>query len=102
MAAYEFSPGPRYATDELKANGLCAIEKNGRVSSQRFPDSREELWQKAKDQMSSPVRKTHYVQGQLPDEPPLLAGTTALSRNSMLGEDALPTVAMFHKGGIVE
>jgi hypothetical protein len=85
------------ATDALEANGLCTIEKNGRVSSLRFPDSREELWQKAKDQMGSPVRKIHYVQGQLPGERPLLAGTSALSRNSMLSEGALPTVAMFHK-----
>lgn len=85
------------ATDDLQAHGLCSIEKKGRASSVCFPDSREELWQNARDLMRSPVRKTYHVEGATFEDEPVLAGAAALNNLSMLSADPRPTVAIYHK-----
>lgn len=85
------------ARDQLESHGLCEIEKRGRAVSLHFPMSRRELWEQSRELMSSPVQKTHWISGDIPDDLRCLAGISALSQKTMLGHDAIPTFAVYHK-----
>jgi hypothetical protein len=84
------------ARDQLEAHGLCEVEKQGRAVALHFPLPRKELWRKASPLMTSPVQKRAFITGSVPDEFRCLAGISALSRRSMLGNDAVPTFAIHH------
>lgn len=85
------------ARDQLESHGLCEVEKHGRSVSLHFPLSRRELWQQARELMSNPVQKTHWIVGDIPNGLCSMAGVSALSQRTMLGQDAIPTVAIFYK-----
>lgn len=80
--------------DELEAAGLGKIVTKGRERRLRFPESKEELWNRAREHLRDPVRKRLWVEpfplsGQAP-----LAGITALAHYSALAAPAQPVVAM--------
>ncbi|PTY02768.1 hypothetical protein DB346_08315 [Verrucomicrobia bacterium LW23] len=79
--------------DELEETGICEVERNGRSMVLKFPAANRDLWDLAKDNLTSPVKKVRWVQWQTPGYPALLSGISALSRRTMLGEDRLPTYA---------
>ena len=80
--------------DELEEAGLCEVQRKGRTVSLRFVADDRELWDLAKEKLSSPVRKTLWVQWATPEYPALRAGITALSEKTMIYEDRLPTCAL--------
>jgi hypothetical protein len=52
------------------------------------------LWGRVEPLMASPVRRTQWVRWGQPRARAVVSGTTALSRVSMLAEDAIATYAM--------
>jgi DNA-binding MarR family transcriptional regulator len=80
--------------DELEEAGLCEVHRKGRSVSLRFVPEGRELWDLAKEKLSSPVRKTLWAQWATPGYPALRAGISALSEKTMINEDRLPTYAL--------
>jgi DNA-binding MarR family transcriptional regulator len=80
--------------DELEEAGLCEVQRKGRSVSLRFVSEGRELWDLAKEKLSSPVRKTLWAQWATPGYPALRAGISALSEKTMINEDRLPTYAL--------
>lgn len=82
---------------QLVNAGLAETERVGKTVLLRFTSEGEHLWEKALPFLRTPVRKTYWIQWNSPDYPALLAGTSALSRESILADDALPTYALWYK-----
>lgn len=83
--------------DELIAHGLCKREEGVKPRGLRFQLQKRELWEAARPFLLSPVKQTNWVRAQLrPGEFPL-AGLTALSKLSLVEDDALPTYACYLK-----
>ena len=83
--------------DELIAHGMCKREEGAKPRGLRFQLQKRALWEAARPYLLSPVKQTHWVRAQLrPGEFPL-AGLTALSKLSLLEDDALPTYACHAK-----
>ena len=80
--------------DELEEAGLCEVQRKGRSVSLRFVAEGRELWDLAKEKLSSPVRKTLWVQWATPGYPALRAGISAFSEKTMINEDRLPTYGL--------
>lgn len=80
--------------DELEEVGICEVERIGRSMVLRFREEKRELWDIAQDRLTSPVKKTRWVQWKTPGYPALLSGISALSRRTMLTDDRLPTYAL--------
>lgn len=80
--------------DELEQTRLCEVERIGRSMTLKFPASNRALWDLAQDRLSSPVKKTRWVQWKTPGYPALLSGISALSHRTMLAADRLPTYAL--------
>ncbi|MEO6785231.1 MAG: hypothetical protein ABI318_03770, partial [Chthoniobacteraceae bacterium] len=80
--------------DELEEAGICKVERIGRSMTLTFPATNRDLWELARDRMTSPVKKTRWVQWRTPGYPALISGISALSRRSMLADDRLPTYAL--------
>lgn len=83
--------------DELEASLLCKIVRRDRSVVLDFPTSGRALWKQAMPHLSSPVKKTLWVRWQTPAPPALLAGMSALSHQSMINDDRLPTYALRHQ-----
>jgi DNA-binding MarR family transcriptional regulator len=80
--------------DELEAAGICKIVRSGRSLVLEFMAAGRPLWEQAQPHLSSPVKKTRWVQWARPAHPALLAGMSALSRRTMITADRLPTYAL--------
>lgn len=80
--------------DELEDAGLCGVERIGRSLALRFGADRRALWDLAQANLSSPIRKTRWVQWKTPGYPALLAGISALSRRTQIADDRIPTYAL--------
>lgn len=80
--------------DELEEAGICGVERNGRSMVLKFPAEKRKLWNLAQAKMTSPVKKTRWVQWNTPEYPALFSGITALSRRTMLAADRIPTYAL--------
>ena len=80
--------------DELEAASICEVERIGRSVALKFPTTNRSLWDRAQDWLTSPVKKTSWVQWKKPGYPALLSGISALSRHTMLADDRLPTYAL--------
>lgn len=80
--------------DELEAAEICKIVRNGRSMVLHFMAAGRALWEQAKPQLTSPVKKTRWVQWANPGHPGLLAGMSALSLRTMIAADRLPTYAL--------
>jgi len=98
-----------YAQEELQEAGLCEVRRTGKTVFLDFALRGRALWEKAEPLMASPVRKTQWVRWGQPRARAVAAGTTALSRLSMLADDPVETYAMrdrelvaaFEKGQVV-
>jgi len=83
--------------DELIVHGLCKREEGAKPRGLRFQLQKRALWEAARPFLLSPVKQTNWVRPQLrPGEFPL-AGLTALSKLSLVEDDALPTYACYLK-----
>jgi hypothetical protein len=82
------------AQKELQDAKLCDVRRTGRMIFLEFHLRGRVLWEKAEPLMASPVRRTQWVRWGQPRARAVVSGTTALSRVSMLAEDAIATYAM--------
>ncbi|MEO6787098.1 MAG: hypothetical protein ABI318_13285, partial [Chthoniobacteraceae bacterium] len=64
--------------DELEEAGICKVERIGRSMTLTFPATKRALWELARDRMTSPVKKTRWVQWRTPGYPALISGISAL------------------------
>lgn len=82
------------AKDELEAAGICQSGRQGRSVVLEFPERGHALWLQALPLLSSPARKSHWVDWKQVAYPAIRAGLTALSNRSMLEDDRIPTYAL--------
>ncbi len=80
--------------DELEAAEICATVRSGRCVALHFPISGRSLWDRLQPKLTSPVKKTRWINWATPGYPALLAGMSALSRRSMIADDRLPSFAL--------
>ena len=80
--------------DELEAGEICKIVQSGRSMVLDFKATGRTLWEQVKPQLTSPVKRTRWVQWAKPMEPASLAGMSALSLRTMIAADRLPTYAL--------
>lgn len=83
-----------FAQDELRDAKLCDVRRAGKMVFLEFALRGKGLWAKAEPLMASPVRRAQWVRWGQPRARAVASGTTALSRLSMLSEDAVATYAM--------
>jgi len=83
------------ALDEIEANTLGKVERNGRERLLNFPAGRRALWPAALPYLRNPVRETVRIrESQLPPELRIKAGETALGGLSMLMPPKEPVYAL--------
>jgi DNA-binding MarR family transcriptional regulator len=82
------------AQEQLQEAGLCEVRRNGRAIFLNFRVRGRALWEKAEPLMGSPVRKTQWIRWGQTRARAVVAGISALSRNTMLAEDPVETYAM--------
>ena len=82
------------AQDELQAAGLCEVIRTWRTVSLHFTSRGRALWKRAEPLLTTPVRRRLWIRWGQPRARAVLAGTTALSRVSMVEDDRVPTYAM--------
>lgn len=91
----QYSPmGVTKVKDELEAAEICESVRNGRSIALEFKATGRNLWDQVERQLTSPVKKTHWVQWGKPPQTALLAGMSALSRQTMIDDDRLPSYAL--------
>ena len=78
------------AIEPLLANDLCEEKKMGVSKKIQFKE-RSELWAYIRENVSSPVKETVFID-KVPKALPY-SGVSALSRQSMLADDEIPTFA---------
>jgi len=83
-----------FAQEELQDAKLCDVRRAGKMVFLEFALRGKVLWEKAEPLMASPVRRTQWMRWGQPRARAVVSGTTALSRLSMLAEDAIATYAM--------
>lgn len=79
---------------ELVAAALADAPGEGRSISLRFMDSRRELWERALPLLSSPVKKTIWIEEPTKELPTRRAGLSALCARTNIEDDPRPTYAM--------
>lgn len=80
--------------DELEAVNICTTARSGRSMVLEFKTAGRPLWDRVESHLTSPVKKTRWVHWERPTYPALLAGMSALSRQTMITDDRLPTYAL--------
>lgn len=71
--------------DEIEANGLGRVTREGRERVLAFPEGNKALWLAALPYLRNPVRETvRIMEQQLPGKMRIQAGETALAAQSML------------------
>lgn len=85
------------AKDELEAADLCSTGRHGRSLVLEFPNRGHALWLKALPFLSSPVRKSHWIDWKKAGYPAIRAGLTALSHRTMIEDDRIPTFALLQE-----
>jgi DNA-binding MarR family transcriptional regulator len=85
------------AQDELQTAGLCEVIRTWRTVSLHFTARGKNLWQQAERLLTTPVRRTIWIRWGQPRARAVLAGTTALSRLSMVEGDRVPVYAIRDK-----
>jgi DNA-binding MarR family transcriptional regulator len=83
--------------DELQTAGLCEVIRTWRTVSLHFTVRGKDLWQLAEPLLTTPVRRRIWIRWGEPRARAVLAGTTALSKLSMLEGDQVPIYAMRDK-----
>jgi hypothetical protein len=82
---------------ELEAFELCDLEAHGRSRRFRFVAQGRGLWDRAETLLSSPVKKQHWLVNCHGDIPGILAGLTALSVETDISDDRIPTYAVLER-----
>ncbi|ABW66042.1 hypothetical protein [Desulfosudis oleivorans] len=83
------------ALDEIEANNVGRVARQGRERLLDFPGERRDLWQAALPYLRSPVRKTTRIREKAwPVKSRIKAGQTALAELSMLVAPAEPVYAI--------
>ena len=83
------------ALDEIEAQELGRVVREGRERLLAFPEGLKALWDKAENRLRNPVRETVRVwQHDLPTDGPLQAGEAALAGYSLLAEPGEPVFAV--------
>jgi hypothetical protein len=82
------------AHEELENAQICDVRRSGREVWLEFRGDRRTVWHAAEPILSSPVRKTYWVQKGIHYPALLIAGPTALARFTMLADESLPTFAL--------
>jgi DNA-binding MarR family transcriptional regulator len=85
------------AQDELQTAGLCQVTRTWRTVSLHFTARGKALWRQAEPFLTTPVKRKLWIRWGQPRARAVLAGTTALSKASMLADDRVPTYAMRDK-----
>jgi hypothetical protein len=80
--------------DELEALQICKSVRSGRSMLLDFMGSGRRLWERVNPYLISPVKRTRWVRWEHPAHRGLLAGMSALSRQTMIADDRLPTYAL--------
>ncbi len=91
------------AFDELENASIGNILKKGKERLLLLEESKRELWEKTKPSMRSPTRKRIWAKGK---KPKILAGLSALAKETMLAPPTKPVYAVYFKEwkqtGIIE
>lgn len=82
---------------ELQNAKLAESRRVGKTVVIRFKEKGLQLWQAAQPYLKDPVRKKYWVRWKQPGYPALRSGISALSDESMLSDDQIPTYALWHK-----
>ncbi|MCU0664669.1 MAG: hypothetical protein MUC50_20390, partial [Myxococcota bacterium] len=69
---------------ELESAGLCEEVRQGRATLLRFLFEDQELWEHALPWLSPPQRAQRWVRWELPPQPALLAGLSALAQRTVI------------------
>ena len=80
--------------EELEATELALPSRQGRSITLHFPRRGRDLWEQAQPYLASPVKKTHWLRGDILRPPALAAGLTALSQLTAISDDRMPTFAL--------
>ena len=80
---------------ELETAGICESARQGRSITLQFLSGGRALWDHAQPLLSRPDGKRHWVRWEKPAPQYLLAGISALSRNTMIEADRVPTFAIW-------
>ncbi len=80
--------------DAFEQAGLCTLERTGKALHMRFLRQGRELWEMALPYLSSPVQERLWVKSRPDDTGMLKAGISALSEQTLLADDRLPTFCM--------
>ncbi len=80
---------------ELATEGLAEVKRSGRERHLHAEGTRQDIWERARKAMRSPVKRTVWVQSDTMDAPALrLAGLSALARQTQLADPPWPVYAM--------
>jgi len=83
------------ALRELTAEGLAEVKQRGRERHLHADGTPQELWERARKAMRSPVKRSVWVQTTPKDAPALrLAGLSALARQTPLADPPWPVYAL--------
>lgn len=85
------------AFDEVEFSGIGTTTQEGRERVLQFPESKHELWEKARTYMRSPVKKRVKVQNLEAEWSKVQSGLTALAHYSMLASPTQKTYAIDSK-----
>lgn len=84
------------ALNEIEANNLGAVSRQGRKRQLIITEQISEVWEKARPLMKSPITRTiHLKQSSLRDMPAPKAGETALAERTMLAAPPEPVYAIY-------
>ncbi len=82
--------------NELERSNLCEVVRDGRTRRLAFALKGADLWKRALDRLSSPVRARRWIRrGKTKHTKFLAAGLTALERYTEIADDRLPTFALW-------
>jgi DNA-binding MarR family transcriptional regulator len=83
--------------DELEGDHIAEVSKRGRERCLTFGKARRELWEKTLPLMRSPVKQRRHIHWQGDRRPGVVAGLSALARDTMLAAPRNDVVAMSSK-----
>jgi hypothetical protein len=96
------------AVENLISFGLCKTE-GGKEKFLMFEENRKELWQKALPFLTSPIKRTIFINDELPERFRILTGINALAHYTDIGGDLMDQYAisvrdfqLLHKEGKVQ
>ncbi|MFN0055197.1 MAG: MarR family transcriptional regulator [Planctomycetales bacterium] len=85
------------ALDELEAEQLCDVTREGRERRLRLKEGRKQLWESVLPLLQAPTQQRYYLRLHPDQKLGITAGLTALASYSMLAAPHTPTIAVSHK-----